>query len=171
MSRTEQLIVRLDDGAWGAVLRFVFGCLVPPVWLPVARWQGAEWTLFPFFLALLLALRVLPAVARRLVRFSDATRTIWSDRRQLAKRCDSYQWQKLFWIGLGIGSFLAVWGPRSGALPLLAATCVFAGGLGLVVWHYAGAPREGARHRAEVTRGVSRERVVNSAVVSLRGES
>jgi hypothetical protein len=41
-------------------------------------------------------------VLRKVLPFSAEAKQIWSDRRQVAKLHDSYQWQKLFWVALGL---------------------------------------------------------------------
>src|SRR5262249_57794993 len=79
---------------------------------------------------------VAPAAVRALLPFSDAVQGRWFELRQLAKRYDSYQWQKLFWFGLGMVVYLAVPGRRllSQAIPVLAVVCIGAGAAGLATW-------------------------------------
>ena len=86
------------------------------------------------FLALLIGLRVGPAVLRKLLPFSDEGKQIWFDRRQLAKRYDSYQWRKLFWVGLGQLLYAAVGGGLMTGEWLLTAVCLIGGGAGLIIW-------------------------------------
>ena len=138
MQRFEHVVVRLDAGAAGAVLRMGLGYLIGRAWLQLIGMRGDEWTVAPFFVAVLIALRVVPALVRKVGRFSEPVRTIWSERRQTAKRYDSYQWQKLFWIGLGLTLSVAFSERRSMALGALASFCVIAGTLGLVTWRMGG---------------------------------
>jgi hypothetical protein len=61
-------------------------------------------------------------------------RAVWAERRQMAKRFDSYQWQKLLWIGIGLTLRLAWSDRRPAALLALAVACLGAGALGLATW-------------------------------------
>jgi hypothetical protein len=83
------------------------------------------------FLALL---RLVPAVIRKAVPFSPAAKSIWGERRGLGKRYDSYQWQKLFWIGIGMLAYSAVSDRYAGAQVALASGCVISGALGWLQW-------------------------------------
>jgi hypothetical protein len=135
MRRSEQILVGLDEGAAGAMLRVGLGYVTGTAWLILGGLGSPEWTVLPFFLAVLIAVRLLPAVIRRAMHFSEPVRTVWAERRQLAKRFDSYQWQKVFWIGLGLTLRLASSDRRPAALVALAAACLAAGTLGLATWH------------------------------------
>ncbi len=88
-----------------------------------ARLSGGSdqiWIDLVLFLALLIGLRVVPAVLRELLPFSAEAKQIWFDRRQIAKRYDSYQWQKLFWVGLGLLPYAVNGGLRTGEAVLTA---------------------------------------------------
>ena len=134
MRRSEQILVSLDDGVAGALLRVGLGYVTGAAWLFLDGLGTPEWTVLPFFLAVLIAVRLLPAVIRRASRFSDPVRSVWTERRQLAKRFDSYQWQKLFWIGVGLTLRLGSADRRPLALQALAVACLAAGTLGLATW-------------------------------------
>ena len=134
MRRSEQILVSLDDGAAGALLRVGLGYVTGAAWLFLGGLGSPEWTVLPFFLAVLIAVRLLPAVIRKVRRFSEPVRSVWTERRQLAKRFDSYQWQKLLWIGVGLTLRLASSDRRPGALIALAVACLVAGTLGLATW-------------------------------------
>lgn len=139
----ERVLVGLDDGVVGAILRVALGYLTGMTWLQLAHWQAPGWTIVPLFLAVLTVVRVVPLVLRSIGRFSEPVRRVWTERRQMAKRYDSYQWQKLLWIGLGL--MLHAPSPRSaGALFALASVCVVAGVLGLAVWRANGRGRRGS---------------------------
>jgi hypothetical protein len=112
------------------------GYLVVPAWSASTGGRSADWTVFPFFLAILVALRVVPAVLRKLLPFGGSVQAIWTERRQLAKRFDSYQWQKLFWIGLGLALYTLQSGRRFGALLTLMFICLLTGALGLLFWRH-----------------------------------
>ena len=90
---------------------------------------------FPLlFVGLLIAMRLVPAVLRQIHSFSPEATKIWSQRRQIAKRYDSYQWQKLFWIGLGLSSHAFIGeGLKAGEI-VVTAFCLLSGGAGLLLW-------------------------------------
>jgi hypothetical protein len=155
MRRFEHVLVGLDDGAAGALLRVGLGYVTGLAWLQLIGLQAPGWTVVPFFLAVLASVRLLPAVIRKVGRFSEPVRSVWTGRRQMAKRYDSYQWQKLFWIGLGLGLQLALAARRSGALVALALFCLIAGTLGLATWRAigGGANRSGSTGTRAATSG------------------
>src|SRR5688572_27482317 len=117
-------MLRLDQYPLAAIWRIGIGFLMPAAasHLPVP---------FPiFFLVILLALRIGPAILRRVMPVSVAVKEEWARRRQLAKNFDSYQWQKLFWIGLGL-----LFAPKSATSEWVITWCCLAGGaLGLILW-------------------------------------
>ena len=133
MTRTH-LLVRLGGSPWDEISRAVIGFISLPVFSALFGRPDSGWTLFLFFLGLLVALRLVPAVIRRLVPFSDDVRDLWADRRALAKRYDSYQWQKVFWLGLGLGSYVVLFGVVWPPAVILASACVLSGAAGLAVW-------------------------------------
>jgi hypothetical protein len=133
MTRTH-LLVRLGGSPWDEISRAVIGFILLPVFSALFGTPDSGWTLFLFFLGLLVALRLVPAVIRRLVPFSDDVRDLWADRRALAKRYDSYQWQKVFWLSLGLGSYVVLFGVVWPPAVILASACVLSGAAGLAVW-------------------------------------
>ena len=155
MRRIERVLVGLDDGAAGALLRVGLGYVTGFAWLQLIGQQGRGGTVVPFFLAVLAAVRLLPAVIRKVGRFSQPVRDIWTERRQMAKRFDSYQWQKLFWIGLGLMLHVGMSDQRPTALFALAAGCLGAGALGMATWRMVagGANRSGSAGNRTASRG------------------
>ena len=75
------------------------------VLIPLVRWSryddGSVGRLIVSLGALLVALRVVPAIARRPFHFGRHAGE-WFTRRRIAKKYDSYQWRKLLWIGIGL---------------------------------------------------------------------
>lgn len=128
------LIAALERPPLGALYRVAIGFMFFPA---CAAIFGRRQTLFEIgacFLALLVLLRVVPAVARRVLPFSSEVKTFWKEQRQLAKKYDSFQWQKLFWLGLGLlGYLLSI---RDFRYPQLtfALAIITAGALGLIFW-------------------------------------
>jgi hypothetical protein len=116
MRHIERYLVDLDSGPSGAVCRVTLGLCIPPAFRA------------------LIGLRVIPAVLRKLLPFSAEAKKIWSDRRQIAKVYDSYQWQKLFWIGVGLLPYAAVGGGLRTGETVLTVICLAGGGAGLLIW-------------------------------------
>ena len=97
------------------------------------------WVSLILFVGLLIALRVVPAVVRHILPFSAEVKQIWVERRMIAKRHNSYQWQKLFWIGLGLLPYAVIGdGLRNGEL-VVTFTCMIGGIAGLLCWRMTGA--------------------------------
>jgi hypothetical protein len=141
MTAFERFAVGFDEVPWSAVWRAAVGSTIPPMVTLVAGNGNRTWIAIGLFLALLLLLRIGPLVLRRLVRFSGETLEIWASRRRRSKQYDSYQWQKLFWIGLGMVPSLAI-SPGAGSADLtIAAACLIGGGAGLFFWLRADAAR------------------------------
>ena len=141
MSLLEKLLVNLECRPWAALYRILVGVLLIPVYMAVTGGHLSDIWLVAFLFAILIALRIVPMVARRVVSFSKDAKAIWWHRRSLAKKFDSYQWQKLFWVGLGIFIYLGVRGNPARVSLYLAIACVVFGGLGLLFW---------IRHRVSV---------------------
>ena len=116
MKHLERFLVDLDSGPSSAVSRVALGLCIPPLFRALSGDADRIWIDLALFLALLIGLRVGPAVLRKLLPFSTEAKQIWLDRRQIAKKHDSYQWQKLLWVGLGMLPYAAVGsGLRTGA--------------------------------------------------------
>ena len=134
MRRVERILLSIEDPPFGALYRLAIGFVALPVLQRLCGTQYCGEALAPFLLAILLMLRLGPAFARRLVRFSPAVQAAWMRRRQLAKRYDSYQWRKLFWIGAGLMAYCAFSGELLGPALSWGLFCMISGGLGMVLW-------------------------------------
>ena len=128
------LLARLGGSPWDEISRAVIGFIALPIFFALLGTSKSGLTLCLFFLSLLLALRLVPAAMRRLVPLSNDVRAVWTERRVLAKRYDSYQWQKLFWLGLGLGSSVVLSGVAWPPAVILASACVLSGAAGLAIW-------------------------------------
>lgn len=129
----------MDHGVWSALFRILLGYSVPFSWSALStltQGQHDSRTFVLFFLVVLMASRVIPAVLRKLLPFSWAAREAWAARRQLGKRYDSYQWQKLFWIGCGMGLYALSLPERWATLTAVVSVCLITGAAGLAVWSY-----------------------------------
>lgn len=133
MKVLEQFLVRLDSGPWSAVSRIVLGFCIPPVLRALSGGHDQVWIALALFLGLLIGLRVGPALLRAALPFSAEAKGIWFQRRQIAKLHDSYQWQKLFWIGLGLLAFAAIGGGLRASEQVLTAICLIGGAAGLLL--------------------------------------
>jgi hypothetical protein len=127
---------RADAPPWPELCRLAVGfCCLPAL----GRWRagdGTDWPLLPLCLSALLALRVLPAVGRRLLPFPADLQSRWARQRLLAKRFDSYQWRKLIWFGLGLAAAVGLAGPARLLPAGLAAGCLLSGALGALRWRH-----------------------------------
>ena len=132
----ERLLYRMETPPWSAVYRFAIGFAVVPVFSLGRPGGSADWLVVAFFLTVMAALRVVPAIMRGVLPFSQAARTHWARRRRLAKRYDSYQWRKLLWIGVGLWAYLMLTGRPGVAESALAIACLATGGAGTVIWRY-----------------------------------
>lgn len=134
MQLLERFLVRLDSGPCAVVSRVVLGFAIVPAFRTIASGSDHVWIRFVLFVALLIGLRVIPALLRGVLPFSTETRSIWFQRRQIAKLYDSYQWQKLLWIGLGLLAFAALSGGLQTGELAITAFCLIGGAAGLVLW-------------------------------------
>jgi len=83
----------------------------------------------------MLSLRIVPVFLRKLLPLSAEVKTIWAERRQLAKRYDSFQWQKLFFIGLGLAGYTLFSRALFPSTVAVSGFCVLFGAIGLVRWY------------------------------------
>ena len=130
----ERVVLRLDEFPWSALLRAGIGFVMLVLFSSFFGRAYDGWDLILWVLGVLLALRLIPAMARHFFSFSPATKAVWSERRQLAKRFDSYQWQKMFWLGVGFASYMVT----SGKLGVLGwevtVSALISGAVGIVMW-------------------------------------
>jgi hypothetical protein len=134
MTFLERFLVNLDSMPWCAAYRIALGFGIPPMFSVLPGGRDSVWTSLALFMGLLIVLRVVPAVLRRAVPFSAEAKELWAERRNIAKRHDSYQWQKLFWIGLGLLLYAIIGdGLRNGEL-VVTVVCLIGGGAGLLIW-------------------------------------
>jgi hypothetical protein len=134
MSSLERFLVRLDSGIWGAISRIVLGLAMLPAFRAVSGGGERIWITLALFVGLLMALRIAPAMLRRALPFSDEAKQIWAERRNIAKQRDSYQWQKLFWIGLGLLPYVIIGDGLTNGELVVTFICLIGGGAGLLLW-------------------------------------
>jgi hypothetical protein len=130
----ERALANLDAAPWGALYRAAIGLALVPSLEVLTRSADTGWWLLPWFVAVLAGLRVLPALLRKRWHVSPELSAIWLDRRVMAKRYDSYQWRKLLWTGVGLGTYVAWRGPVTWPVAALAIFCLCGGIAGSVVF-------------------------------------
>jgi hypothetical protein len=141
MKFLEHFLVKLDTWPWSAVSRVVLGLGIPPVFRGLSAGRDGVGTSLLLFIGLLIALRVVPAVLRRALPFSAETNELWRERRYIAKQHDAYQWQKLFWIGLGLLPYSVINDGLSNGELAVTFICLIGGGAGLLFWRQLDAAR------------------------------
>jgi hypothetical protein len=144
----EKLVVDFDVSAFGAIYRAAIGFFTIPVLSYAAGADRADAALVPFLLATLLMLRVVPALLRKLLPFSDMTQQTWAARRQLGKRYDSFQWRKLLWVGLGLALYTVLSGEATTLRVAVSLVFILSGALGLARWRFMMGPRHFAVRQA-----------------------
>jgi hypothetical protein len=142
LRHAEVVLVHVEEAPWAQFYRMLLGFWLVPGTSVLTGDDPSGWRLGVCQLMVLVGLRLGPAVTRKLVPFSSAPRQRWAKRRQMAKRYDSYQWQKLFWFGVGLTAYLLVSGNVTTGQLLLALLLLTSGAAGLVTWHLCGAPTE-----------------------------
>jgi hypothetical protein len=141
---SERLLVGADAGLWGAIARVALGLAMPPLFHALGGGFDAIWSFLAFFIVGLVGLRVVPALLRFVLPFSAEAKAIWADRRAIAKRYDSYQWRKLFWLGLGLLPHAII--ARGKGELVVTIFCLIGGSFGLIVWRRVSAARSAQQY-------------------------
>jgi len=136
LDRSGKIGRRTDILSCHGIYRLAIGFVLVPLFGWWHGDEGSDWRLFPFFLVVLLMLRVVPAVVRAVLPFPEDLQARWLGSRVLAKRFDSYQWCKLVWFGLGLAGYLAIAGRAQPVQIILCLASLVAGGLGALRWRY-----------------------------------
>ena len=129
-----KLILGFENPPWDVLYRVVIGYSIIPVTVHLVGQSPAALQLLAVFLAVLVSLRIIPGVLRRVLPFPREVKNAWAERRAVAKRYDSYQWRKLFGIGLGWVGHLVISGKTVGTPILMAGACLSAGAVGFACW-------------------------------------
>ena len=134
----DRMLFYLDTPPLDAFFRIVAGYLSFSLFCLWHGETGSDWGFVLMFVTILFSLRLAPAIVRHVFAFSPEVQVIWSQKRQLAKHYDSYQWRKLFWVGLGLAIHL-IFNGRSLEYRvewILAVTSLVGGAIGMMVWQY-----------------------------------
>ena len=134
MRAVEKALVGVTAAPWHA------GYLVPTGFAILATFDalfgadGSLSSLLLVFFGALLALRLAPAMLRRALPVSREVHSAWFRHRVLAKNYDSYQWQKLLWIGAGMATYLVFSAHRDVVQAGLTVGSIVAGTIGMALW-------------------------------------
>jgi len=130
----ERIVLLAERFPWSAIYRVTIGYFTVAIF---SRFTGLDvpgWSIVFWFIGMLLGLRLIPAILRKVLPFSEQTAAVWAEQRMMAKRFDSYQWRKLFWFGLGAMLYGILSGRFGVALTILTAFFLISGALGYLVW-------------------------------------
>jgi hypothetical protein len=131
----ERIILAFDAPPVAMLYRALIGYVVMPVYEGLGHGAHTVWGLVGALLLVLAGSRTLPMVFRRLLPFSAAVKSVWAERRQLAKHVDSYQWRKMLAVGLGWAAWCLQTRTPIAAAPFVAAlACAGAGLAGWIFW-------------------------------------
>ncbi|SRR6266568_3482769 len=135
MTTLDKVLVSIDRSPLDGVLRALIGFVSIPVLSLLRQDVRSGWTLTIGLISLMLSLRIVPLFMRKLLPLSPEVMAVWSERRQIAKRYDSFQWQKLFYTGIGLACYTLV--SRELLTSSIAASgfCVLFGAIGIVRWY------------------------------------
>ena len=129
----ERILVAVDELPGSAVFRIAIGFAMFLLW---SRFdvRDSPWVLPVFFLSGLLLLRLIPGVIRVTVPFSREVKRRWMVRRELGRKYDSYEWRKLFWIGLGLAGYVVLYKDFAPLKVALTGACLLSGAAGALVY-------------------------------------
>jgi hypothetical protein len=134
-SAYERILLLIDESPCAEVFRIAIGYFL----VPLSSSSSFESThpalnLAYWFFGVLLALRLVPVVIRQILPFPQRVAAVWVERRQIAKRFDSYQWRKLVWFGIGLSAYALSMRRLDGAGAVLTVLCLIGGVLGALAW-------------------------------------
>src|SRR5262252_5452301 len=130
----ERALLLVDAPGIDTLWRAAVGYLLLPLHAFVTGTLHLGMSLTPWLLLTLLAMRVGPAVLRKLLPFPAGARTAWEVRRALGKEFDSYQWRKLAGFGAGWLTYLVLHQQTQGRVFVSALVCLVAGIAGWFFW-------------------------------------
>jgi hypothetical protein len=151
----DNFLLAFDEGPSGALYRGLIGFATIPAMRFLLGSRGSDWTLVPFLLFVLLALRAGLAVVRKAVPFSPELQEVWSVRRRTAKLYDSYQWRKLIWIGAGLACYVAVSGQDRPIQIALSMFCLITGASATLRWRTVSADNKFPKPKARTIRSAA----------------
>jgi hypothetical protein len=131
---TQKLLLAIDVFPLDAIWKIAAGFAVFPLTtLLFGKRDSIGYSLAALLIVLAL-IRLLPLFIRKLIPFPISVKQAWHERRDTARKHDSYQWKKLLWIGIGMLSYIAAselfWTGRLS----IACACALVGGIGMLRW-------------------------------------
>ena len=135
MTTFNKVLISIDRSPFDAVLRCLLGFVCIPLLLFLGMDVHSGWILTTGLLLLMLSLRIVPVVLRKLLPLSPEVKAVWAERRNIAKRYDSFQWQKLFFIGIGLVCYMLVSRQMFTSTIAVSSLCIVFGAIGLVRWY------------------------------------
>lgn len=131
-SAVERFMLSITSPFSDAIFRVFIGYASLALFARLAPQAG--WSLIEFLLLALFLIRLIPAVLRRMLPVPGSVSLVWAKQRQLAKRYDSYQWRKLFWLGVGLAAYTLVSGQFLPSRIVITVFCLLSGVLGIARW-------------------------------------
>ena len=134
MTTFDKTLISIDRSPFDAVLRALLGFVCIPLLSLLHQDVSSGWILAIGLLLLMFSLRIVPVFVRKLLPLSPEVKAVWAERRNIAKRYDSFQWQKLFFIGIGLACYMLISGELFTSTIAVPSFCVLFGAIGLVRW-------------------------------------
>jgi len=140
MTTLETVIFKIDEWPCQALYRMALGFAIPWICVKLLSQDPAGSGMVAGFVAGLILIRAVPLVLRRVLPFSGELEGLWFQRRMLSKTYDSYQWRKMFWMGVGMTLFGIGFGSFLGAIRWLSVFCLLTGIVGIWMWNRVARP-------------------------------
>lgn len=129
-----RILLAIEKPPLSILYRAALGYFIMPIHGRVWGETPPGWSLIVLVTGILILLRIVPGIVRRVLPFPREVKSVWANHRQLAKAYDSFQWRKLFGLGLGWLAWLVL-SHATDPLPiLLAVSFLFGGGMGIFFW-------------------------------------
>ena len=135
MTTFDRALSSIDRSPLDAVLRALLGFVCIPLLSLLRQDVRSVWIVAIGLLLLMFSLRIVPVFMRKLLPLSPEVKAVWSERRNIAKRYDSFQWQKLFFIGLGLVCYMAISREFLTSTVAVSGFCIVFGAIALIRWH------------------------------------
>jgi hypothetical protein len=135
MTTFDKLLISIDRSSLSAALRALFGFICIPLLSFLGLDVHSTLVVTGGLLLQMLSLRIVPVLVRKVLPLSGEANAVWTERRQIAKRYDSFQWQKLFFIGLGMACYMLLSQEILTSTMTVSSCCILFGAIGLARWY------------------------------------
>jgi hypothetical protein len=136
------MLVSLTAAPWHAAYLVPTGVAILLIFNALFGADGSAGALLLVFFGVLLSIRLGAVALRRMLPVSREVHNGWFQNRLLAKHYDSYHWQKLFWVGLGMALHTRSADHLSRVQAWVVVTCVVSGLIGMIYWKSAETKRD-----------------------------